>query len=205
MDPVDLGVFARAWAVHTRKVAWLLGAGASAAAGVPTAGRIVDDLLLRLYADTFGLVRQSLDATDPAVAARVRTHFDGSHGMPPAGSDEEYSAAFEATMPDPHTRAAYLRALLGGRRPCYGQRVLGAAVTAGHTDLVMTTNFDELVETAVADARAAAAGAARPSLLTIAALDSAGRASAAAAHDGWPLLIKLHGDFRGGCTASRRT
>lgn len=196
MDAVDLRVFARAWAVQTRKVAWLLGAGASAAAGLPTAGQIVDDLLLRLYADAFGLVRQSLDATDPAVAARIRAHFDGANGMPPAGSDEEYSAAFEAAMPDPQTRAAYLRALLGGRRPCYGQRVLGAAVAAGHADLVITTNFDELVETAVADARAAAAGAAGASLLTVAALDSAGRASAAAAHDGWPLLVKLHGDFR---------
>lgn len=27
VDVVDLGVFAWAWAVHTRKVAWLLGAG----------------------------------------------------------------------------------------------------------------------------------------------------------------------------------
>jgi hypothetical protein len=196
MEAVDLRVFARAWAVHTRQVAWLLGAGTSAAAGLPTAGQIIDDLLLRLYADAFDFVRQSLDATDPAVSARIRAHYDGANGMPPAGSNEEYSAAFAAAMPDPQTRASYLRALLGGRRPCYGQRVLGAAIAAGHTDLVMTTNFDELVEIAVADARAAAAGAARSSLLTVAALDSAGRATAAAAHDGWPLLVKLHGDFR---------
>lgn len=196
VDVVDAGVFARAWAVHTRKVAWLLGAGTSAAAGVPTAARIVDDLLLRLYADRFGLVRQSLDETDPAVADRIRAHFDGTGGLPPAQADEAYSAVFEAAMPDPQTRGAYLRDLLGGRRPCYGQRVLGAAVAGGYADLVLTTNFDELIETAVADARAAAGASARPSLLSVAALDSPGRASSAAAEDGWPLLVKLHGDFR---------
>jgi hypothetical protein len=115
MDAVDLGVFARAWAVHTRKIAWLLGAGASAAAGVPTAGRIVDDLLLRLYADAFGLVRQTLDATDPAIAARVRAHFDGANGMPPAGSDEEYSAAFEPAVVDSSRRFGLAVAGYSGR------------------------------------------------------------------------------------------
>lgn len=53
VEVVSLGEFARAWAVHTRRIGWLLGAGASAAAGVPTAARIVDDLLLRLYAADF--------------------------------------------------------------------------------------------------------------------------------------------------------
>lgn len=70
VEVVSLGEFARAWAVHTRRIGWLLGAGASAAAGVPTAARIVDDLLLRLYAADFQQVRQKLDPGDPAVMAK---------------------------------------------------------------------------------------------------------------------------------------
>ena len=65
-DVVELGAFARAWAVEGRRVAWLLGAGASASAGVPTAAQIVDDLLLRLYAAAHRLVRQAIELTDPA-------------------------------------------------------------------------------------------------------------------------------------------
>lgn len=195
VNVVDLGTFARAWAVHTRKMAWLLGAGSSAAAGVPTAAQILDDLLLRLYAARFGLVRQSLDPTDPAVTTRVRGYFDGANGLPSLNSDSAYSAAFEAAMPDPQTRNAYLRELLGGRQPCYGQRVLGAAIAAGRADLVLTTNFDELIETAAANARVAACDSNAP-LLAVAALDSPARAAAAFSTDGWPLLIKLHGDFR---------
>lgn len=196
MDVVALGVFARAWAVQPSKVAWLLGAGSSASAGVPTAARIIDDLLLRMYADEFGMVRQSLDAGDPAVMSRVRRHYDGANGMPPSGSSSEYSDVFAAVMPDGGTRRAYLREFLSGRRPSYGQRVLGAALATGGTDLVLTTNFDELIEAAAADARVAAAETGERRLLSVAALDSAPRAAVAAANDDWPLLVKLHGDFR---------
>jgi hypothetical protein len=192
---VDEGVFARAWAVQPARFAWLLGAGSSAAAGVPTAARIIDDLLLRLYAHTFGLVRQNLDPGDPTLMTQVREYYDGANGMPPAGSNEEYSAAFAAAMPDANTRRAFLRDFLNGRRPSYGQRVLGAALATGSTELVLTTNFDDLIEVATADARTADP-AASPRLLSVASLHSAPRAQAAAANDDWPLLIKLHGDFR---------
>lgn len=193
MEVVDLGVFVRAWAVQARRMAWLLGAGASASAGVPTAAQIIDDLLLRLYADEFGIVRQALDVADPAVADRIRLHYQGKYGIPERGARDEYSAVFEIAINDEAARREYLRQLLRGRRPCYGQRVLGAAVSAQLVDLLITTNFDELIETAVADARTAAEAA---PLLSVAALDSAPRATAAVADDEWPLLIKLHGDFR---------
>jgi SIR2-like domain len=190
-----LGEFARAWAVQTRRIGWLLGAGASAAAGVPTAAGIVSDLLLRRYAADFNLVRQHLDPADPAVMARVRAHYDGAHGMPKLGSAGDYSAAFETAMPDAEVRRQYLRQLLSDRLPCYGQRVLGAAVAAGAADLLITTNFDELLERAVTEAHhARQSGPAR--LLSTAALNTPRRASTAVADDEWPLLVKLHGDFR---------
>jgi hypothetical protein len=48
-DPVPVRVFARGFALRAKQTAWLLGAGASADAGVPTAGQLIDELLAVLY------------------------------------------------------------------------------------------------------------------------------------------------------------
>lgn len=195
MDTVDVGVFARAWAVHRRRLAWLVGAGTSAAAGVPTAARIVDDLLVRMYADQFDLIRQNLDTTDPAVMAKIRQHYDGHNGMPALGSASDDSTAFRLAMPDPTVRGAYFRQLVENASPCFGQRVLGAAITSGVVDIVITTNFDELLERAMAEAHGRHSGnSAR--LCSVAALGSVDRAASAFASDQWPLLVKIHGDYR---------
>lgn len=61
VQQVDLQAFARVWSVQRERLAWLFGAGTSAAAGVPTAGQIVDDLLTRMYASAFDTVREKLD------------------------------------------------------------------------------------------------------------------------------------------------
>lgn len=193
VDAIELGAFARSWAVQRRQIGWLLGAGASAAAGVPAARQIIDDLLLRLYADAYGVVRQHLDVTDPAVLAKVHTAFDGRQGMPRLGTPGDYSAVLECALPDAAARHAYLRQLLTGRTPCYGQRVLAALVVSGHADLLLTTNFDELIERAVVEAHGAKDDPAP--LLSVAGLGSVDRAATAFAKDSWPLLIKLHGDF----------
>lgn len=195
MQHVDLQAFARVWSVQRERLAWLVGAGTSAAAGVPTAGQIVDDLLTRMYASSFGTVREKLDIGDPAVMARIKGYFDGQNGMAPAGDPADYSTAFRLALPDPRARSKYFRDLVRDRVPSFGQRILGAAVVSGSVDLVVTTNFDELLESSVAAAHAQhSSGTAR--LCSVAALGSVDRASAAVADDSWPLLIKLHGDYR---------
>ncbi|MGH3409921.1 MAG: hypothetical protein ACRDRJ_46625 [Streptosporangiaceae bacterium] len=74
-----------AWSVHRERLAWLAGAGTSTAAGIPTVGQIVDDLLTRLYASAFGIVRQKTDISDPAVMARIRSYYDRQNGMHSGG------------------------------------------------------------------------------------------------------------------------
>jgi len=194
MRVVQLSVFARAWAVQPARFAWLLGAGASAAAGVPTAARVMDDLLVRMYAGDFNVVRQSIDADDPAILARIRAHYDGVNGLPKFGTPSDYSAVFEKAMPDEATRIAYLRQLFSECTPCYGQRVLGATITTGLTDLVLTTNFDSLIQMAATEAYASAGRVKR--MLTVSGLQSTGRASTAISNSQWPALVKLHGDFQ---------
>jgi hypothetical protein len=196
VDVVDQGAFVRAWGVQTRRIAWLLGAGSSAAAGLPTATQIRDDLLLRVYAERHGLLRENLHPNDPKVAADLREYFDGRNGMVAFGADDDYSRTFELALPDEPARARYLRERLAGKQPSYGQRILGALVSGGQTDVVITTNFDDLIERASADAYAAVGSPGQRRLLNIAALGSRDRARAVLDPDSLPMLIKLHGDFR---------
>lgn len=97
--------------MNPRRVAWLLGAGASAAAGLPTASQIRDDLLLRVYAERHNLVRQNLHPNDPSVRAALDQYFNGRNGMAAFGADDDYSRAFELALPDEGSRAQYLQNL----------------------------------------------------------------------------------------------
>ena len=194
-EVVDLGTFTRQWAVEGRRVAWLLGAGASASANVPTAGQITVDLLARLYAAAHGIVLQSLNLGDHATRQAILDYYDGMNGMPAAGDPSDYSTAFRLALPDDGPRRQYLRNLFKDRSPSYGQRVLGALVAQGLVDLVLTTNFDDLVEQAAEKARASQSSPNR-ARLGMAALGDAARAGLALSDDDFPLLVKLHGDFR---------
>lgn len=178
------------------RVAWLLGAGASAAAGLPTASQIRDDLLLRVYAERHKLVRQNLHPNDPSVRAALDQYFNGRNGMAVFGDDDDYSRAFELALPDEGSRHQYLQTLLAGRQPSFGQRILGALISGGQTDVVVTTNFDNLIEQAAAASYASVHDAEQPRVLNVAGLGSVDRARKILEPSSWPLLIKLHGDFR---------
>lgn len=195
MDVVDQGTFARAWAVAPQRFAWLLGAGTSAAAGLPTATQIRDDLLLRVYAQRHNLVRQNLNANDPSVRAALDQYFNGRNDMVAFGSGDDYSCAFELALGDKAARQHYLQDTLSGRRPSYGQRIFGALLTAGFIEVATTTNFDDLIEQAAAESYSAVNDADNPRVLRVAALRSVDRARRVLSPENHPLLLKLHGDF----------
>ena len=194
-ETVDLGTFVRQWAVQNSKIAWLLGAGASAAARVPTADHLMMDLLLRMYADAHNLVRQSLSLSEARDVDRIREYYDNRNGMPALTDPSAYSIAFQLALPDSDARRQHLRSLFEGRSPSYGQRILGALVAAGLCDLVITTNFDDLIERAVEQAQVALNDPLR-SRLGVADLGNSGQANLALSDSDFPFLFKLHGDFR---------
>ena len=194
---LSLTEFAPIWAVQRSKLAWLLGAGVSAAAGVPLASSIRDRLLFDRYAVEHQLVRQELDESDPNQVQRVRGYFDGRNGMPPIGSAGDYSAAFELCLPDEGARRALLSDLIEHVQPAFGQRVFGGLVVAGACDLVITTNFDRLIEQGISEAlRLGTDSDFTQRELNVAGLDSTTRATTAIQERRWPLVVKLHGDFR---------
>jgi NAD-dependent SIR2 family protein deacetylase len=189
-DPVPVRVFARGFALRAPQTAWLLGAGASADAGVPTAGQLIDELLAVMYCSDNGIRRSDL-ARDPRWQQRVRGFYDGRHGLPPLADNAFYSAIFEMVYRDRDARARFVRGQLAGRRPHPGQHMLAALVAAGLTPVLITTNFDTLLEDAIRPALDPDA----PARLTVLDPESSTRAAFTLATDARPLLIKIHGDL----------
>lgn len=148
VNSVSTSVFARSFAQRVPQMAWLLGAGASAAAGVPTGSDLIGDFKKTLYCAAMNISPREVDLGDPMWSERIDLHFDGQNGFPTTGHPNEYAVAFEAAYPNPNDRRAFIEDLAKRGNPSFGHRVLGALIASGRTRCLFTTNFDDLVERA---------------------------------------------------------
>ena len=183
--------FARRFSLRAANLMWLLGAGASAAAGVPTAGDMVWEFKQQLFISQRRVSPQAVaDLSSPGIRAQLQAHIDSSENLPPRDAPDEYGALFEAVYPAEVDRRAYLNAKVAGAKPSYGHLALATLMRAQLTRLVWTTNVDPLV----ADACAKVYDATGP--LTTVALDNPDLAAQCIGEGRWPVEVKLHGDFR---------
>jgi NAD-dependent SIR2 family protein deacetylase len=192
-DPPEIGSddFTRRFALRAANLMWFLGAGASASAGIPTAGDMVWEFKQLLYVSQRRVAPQSVtDLSNPAIRAQLQAHVDSAGTLPAAGSPDEYASLFEAVYPAESDRRAFLDAKVTGAKPSYGHLALALLMLAQRCRLVWTTNFDPLV----ADACAKIFGT--TGTLTSVALDAPDMARQVIAESRWPVEVKLHGDFR---------
>lgn len=188
---MNVAEFFRVYPVRAPGIQWLLGAGASAGAGIPTAYNLIWQFKRTLFCAAQGVsVHAVPDLGDPAVRARLQHYCDSTGLFPPEDAEDEYAAYFEATYPDDADRRRYLDRTVSGGTPSVGHRALAALMVADKARGVWTTNFDRMVE----DAAAAAFGG--TGRLVVASLDAPERAMEALNEGRWPLLGKLHGDFQ---------
>ena len=187
---ITLNDFLKSYASRPNRFAWLLGAGASRNAGMPSADDLVWELKLQLYCRNERQDVARHDLANKAVRARIQQYFDSKHA--PARYDSlEYSYFFELAFGTDY--AAQQRFLdeelktdklsLNG-----GNRVLAALIAMGAANVVFTTNFDTVLEQAYAEV----AGKVLPTFHlegSVAALDALNA-------DSFPIYVKLHGDFR---------
>lgn len=191
----DVSQLARAVDVQGSQLAWLLGAGTSAMSNIPTAGALTLRFKHELYCSAHQIDVQDIDPADPRTRASIERYFDGRNGLPPLGDPEEYSIAFELAYPSADLRADFVAALCKGREPNYGHYVLAALMAANRLQVVFTTNFDDLVEAGAHSLFGLAATSPRPSMV-VAGLGEPEIASRALQKGSFPLVAKLHGDFR---------
>lgn len=188
---IDADDFARRFSVRADRLMWLLGAGTSASAGIPTAGDMIWEFKQELFISQRHETRAVVaDLSNAEVRRRLQSHIDSSTRFPAAGSPEEYAALFEAVFAVESDRRAYLDAKLSGAKPSYGHLALATLMRAGLCRLVWTTNFDPLIADACAKVYETTGQ------LTTVALDAPDLAREAIDAERWPIEVKLHGDFR---------
>lgn len=170
---------------------WLLGAGASRAAGIKTAGDMLWEFKQKLYCSEKKQPLTSIaDLGDPIIRAKLQIHFDEQRIHPALNSPEEYSHYFERTYPSGMDRRAYIESQILIGQPSFGHHALAILLKQGFSRLVWTTNFDRCVE----DAAFTALGGSGK--LVVAGLGEPEILSQAISQQRWPIYAKLHGDFQ---------
>jgi len=170
---------------------WLLGAGASATSGIPTASEMLWDFKKALYVSQRKVSPKAVeDLSNPSVRALLQNYIKSSGSFPEEGASGEYAAIFEAAWPNEGDRRTYIESKTRGAKPSYGHLALATLLKATHSRIVWTTNFDDLVD----DACAKVFGT--TSALTTVGLQAPDLASEAIAAQRWPIQVKIHGDFR---------
>jgi hypothetical protein len=186
----DVPAFLRVYQMRATNIMWFLGAGASRAAGIQTAGDMIWDFKQRLYRSHKKLPPSAItDPGDPIVRQKLQQYFDSLEGFPAEGANDEYSAYFEATYSSPKDRRAYLDDLIDRGKPSFGHLALALLMAQKLCRTIWTTNFDRTVEDAAAQILG---GTGR---LVVADLGEPAKLNTAVTEGRWPVYGKLHGDY----------
>jgi hypothetical protein len=114
----------------------LVGSGMSRAAGVPTGWGVVQDLIRRVA---------TAEGVDPDDLGDAPELWWERQGRPPP----KYDTLLKAIAPTDAMRQALLRSYFEPALPTIGHQALGALCVSGRIRLVITTNFDRLIERAI--------------------------------------------------------
>jgi SIR2-like domain len=117
--------------------AFLLGAGMSAGAGIPLGGAIVKMLRQRLVEEL---------QTDISPEAGESLFEELGWFQDP---EAEYAEALQRAFSSDHERQRFFRELIAGRMPTLAHYYLASIIASGYCNLVLTTNFDDLLEKAL--------------------------------------------------------
>jgi len=169
-----------AFTMHSAKgtYALLLGSGVSRAAQVPTGWDIVLDLAGKI-------ARLSGEECGPDPVAWYRGKF---------GQEPDYSALLDSLARSPEERQRLLRAYFeateddreqGIKRPAAAHRAIAELVASNHVRVILTTNFDRLIERAIEEAGVVPTVLSTPDLI---------RGALPLVHQRC-CVVKLHGDY----------
>lgn len=170
--------------------AWFLGAGSSAGCGLPTATDLIWILKRKYYCSYENQEITRHDLQNEAVKSKIQAYMD-SQGFPPLWSDEEYSFYFEKIFSEEkEEQRKFIKKALSEDKVNLniGNRVLGALLSLGYTNVVFSTNFDSVVEKSVAEVGG--------KTLTAYHLEGSHNAVNALNNNEYPFYCKLHGDFQ---------
>ena len=192
---MSVGSFAAAFPEAGPRLAWFFGAGTSASAGIPTGYDMILDFKTRLFCAATGLPRRGrpeatrFGGNESRCTSMVQTAYrrlDHQRNMPQLSRP-----SIRPKRRDGHT--SRMRSDSDRHRSV---TVLFAALVCQRlVPCAFTTNFDPLIENSVVAADDQLAAGDRVHV-TVAALDSVERAERCLRDSSWPLIAKLHGDYK---------
>ena len=125
-----------------RAFCFILGAGASVPSNIPAGGELVDGWLKELHA--------RLDHGGRSLEEWATAENLGIDGFDLARAATFYPQVFERRFPnDPEAGYAYLEKVMEGRDPSLGYSILAQILDKTRHQVVITTNFDNLVADAM--------------------------------------------------------
>lgn len=190
---MTVGEFLRLYPVRSPNFMWFLGAGASAAAGIPTAWDMIWEFKRSIFCSEQGIpITRCSNLSDDRLRRRIQQFFDSqaNEQFPSEDDPREYEVYFEKAWPHESDRRRYIDSAISRAKDSFGHLGLAALLKMDRAGAIWTTNFDHLLE----DACAKVFGTTRT--LTQSNLDNPQVAISAMNESRWPLLVKLHGDFR---------
>jgi NAD-dependent SIR2 family protein deacetylase len=187
---IELADFVRIHSIRGAQLMWFLGAGASRAAGFPTAGDLIWRFKRAIYCSRERQPVEVVNIAEESVRQLLQTYFDALGHFPPYGDEDEYAAFFEAAYPSEADRRTFLDPFVRGAKHSYGHRILASLMSIGRLDIAWTTNFDRCFEDASAFITESTAN------LNVVELETSDRISQVIDEKRWPMLVKLHGDFQ---------
>ena len=189
-DIMNQAEFARIFCERPEGFAWFFGAGASRNANLPTAEDIITDLKLRYYCSEENQNISTKHLQNDAVRVQIEGYLR-SRGFPERWSAEEYTTYFETIFGEDRERQRnYISSILAEDRVrlAVGNRVFGALLAGGLCRMAFTTNFDPVVEKAVAEISGKPMSAYH--------LEGPHNVVSALNNEQFPIYCKLHGDFQ---------
>jgi hypothetical protein len=126
---------------------------------------------------------------DPQVRAAIQRHLDSQPGTPPEGADNEYSYYFQRAFPYSDDRRLHVGRVVGAKQPNVGYLCLAALGVAKKVRFIWTPNFDTMVEQAFAILN-------KGEIPPVVGRDTSARLRIHLRDEAFPVIIKLHGDFR---------
>lgn len=140
-----------------KRYCFILGSGASISSGIPTGAKLMDTWIEEIkqagvYTEEIDRRINILEKLNPQVDSHYSKYRDPAYQPDITSSLEDYSRICELRFADnPKMEREYLYNLMNGKLPYIGYWALANILTRTDSKFVITTNFDELVETAIRD------------------------------------------------------
>ncbi|MEN0053061.1 MAG: SIR2 family protein [Mucilaginibacter sp.] len=187
---MTLDEFINYYSLNAPQIMWLLGAGASRSAGMPSATDIIWDLKRRHYCQLEQQHISDNELSNDAVRAKIQNYLE-ANGCPPMWAEDEYAFYFKLIFGDNlQLQQNYIAECLDPVKVSInsGHRVLASLIALEKARIIFTTNFDNVLENAYSLIEGKD--------LHSFALDGSVAALEALNNERYPIYAKMHGDFR---------